>query len=105
MPRCVVIIPARYASSRFPGKPLVALAGRPMIQHVYERACQARLVDTVLVATDDARILAQRYGYPWGERDAALLRTAAYTKLGDAERARDARRQAEQLNRRMQLAT
>jgi 3-deoxy-manno-octulosonate cytidylyltransferase (CMP-KDO synthetase) len=57
MLRCVVVIPARYASSRFPGKPLVALAGRPMIQHVYERACQARLVDAVLVATDDARIL------------------------------------------------
>lgn len=58
MPTCVVIIPARYASSRFPGKPLVPLAGRPMIQHVYERACQARLVDAVLVATDDQRIAA-----------------------------------------------
>ncbi len=57
MQRCVVIIPARYASSRFPGKPLVSIAGRPMIQHVYERACQARLVDEVLVATDDQRIL------------------------------------------------
>jgi 3-deoxy-manno-octulosonate cytidylyltransferase (CMP-KDO synthetase) len=58
MPLCAVIIPARYASSRFPGKPLVLIAGRPMIQHVYERARQARLVDTVLVATDDARIVA-----------------------------------------------
>ena len=57
MPTCVVIIPARYASSRFPGKPLVPIAGRPMIQHVYERARQARLVDAVLVATDDARIV------------------------------------------------
>jgi 3-deoxy-manno-octulosonate cytidylyltransferase (CMP-KDO synthetase) len=57
MPTCVVIIPARYASSRFPGKPLVPIAGRPMIQHVYERACQARLVDAVLVATDDTRIV------------------------------------------------
>ena len=57
MSRCVVIIPARYASSRFPGKPLVPIAGRPMIQHVYERACQARLVDEVLVATDDQRIV------------------------------------------------
>jgi len=57
MPRCVVIIPARYASSRFPGKPLVPIAGRPMIQHVYERARQARLVDSVLVATDDQRIV------------------------------------------------
>ena len=56
MQDCVVVIPSRYASSRFPGKPLVAIAGRPMIQHVYERAQQARLVDTVLVATDDERI-------------------------------------------------
>ena len=53
-----MVIPARYASSRFPGKPLVMIAGRPMIQHTYERACQARLVDTVIVATDDARIAA-----------------------------------------------
>ena len=56
MHRCVVIIPARYASSRFPGKPLVSIAGRPMIQHVYERARRAHLVDAVLVATDDQRI-------------------------------------------------
>jgi len=58
MPTCVVIIPSRYASSRFPGKPLVPIAGKPMIQHVYERARQARLVDAVIVATDDQRILA-----------------------------------------------
>src|ERR687887_2601894 len=58
MSRCVVIIPARYASSRFPGKPLVSIAGKPMIQHVYERARQARLVDAVIVATDDQRIMA-----------------------------------------------
>ncbi len=56
MQGCVVVIPSRYASSRFPGKPLAPIAGRPMIQHVYERSCQARLVDTVLVATDDERI-------------------------------------------------
>ncbi|MBM3222924.1 MAG: 3-deoxy-manno-octulosonate cytidylyltransferase [Candidatus Tectomicrobia bacterium] len=56
MPSCIVVIPARYASSRFPGKPLVPIAGKPMIQHVFERARQARLVDTVLVATDDQRI-------------------------------------------------
>lgn len=58
MSRCVVMIPARYASSRFPGKPLALIAGKPMIQHVYERARQARGVDAVLVATDDARIVA-----------------------------------------------
>src|SRR5262247_3352142 len=58
MSTCVVIIPSRYASSRFPGKPLVPIAGKPMIQHVYERARQAHLVDAVIVATDDQRILA-----------------------------------------------
>jgi 3-deoxy-manno-octulosonate cytidylyltransferase (CMP-KDO synthetase) len=53
----VAIIPARYASSRFPGKAIVEIAGKPMIQWVYERTCQAAGVGGVLVATDDARIL------------------------------------------------
>ena len=46
------IIPARYASTRMPGKPLADIAGKPMIQHVYERASLASLPSTVLVATD-----------------------------------------------------
>lgn len=54
----LAIIPARFASSRFPGKPLAPLSGRPMIQWVYERARAARRVDDVIVATDDARIMA-----------------------------------------------
>jgi len=52
----VAIIPARYNSSRFPGKPLALLAGKPMIQHVYERARRASLISDVLVATDDERV-------------------------------------------------
>ncbi len=52
----IAVIPARYASSRFPGKPLAEIAGRPMILHVIERARQATLVDDVVVATDDQRI-------------------------------------------------
>jgi len=55
--RVVVVIPARYASTRFPGKPLAPLCGKPMIQHVYERAKRAQTVHEVLVATDDQRIL------------------------------------------------
>lgn len=51
------IIPARYASSRFPGKPLADICGSPMIQHVYERAKQAKNLCDVIVATDDDRIL------------------------------------------------
>jgi len=52
----VAIIPARYASTRFPGKPLVDIAGKPMIQHVYERTLQASTVKRVIIATDDQRI-------------------------------------------------
>ena len=52
----MVVIPARYGSSRFPGKPLVILGGKPMIQHVYEQAAACRAVTEVLVATDDERI-------------------------------------------------
>ncbi len=51
----IVIIPARYGSTRFPGKPLVDINGKPMIQHVYERALEAGAKD-VIVATDDGRI-------------------------------------------------
>ncbi|UCE08850.1 MAG: 3-deoxy-manno-octulosonate cytidylyltransferase [bacterium] len=50
------IIPARYNSSRFPGKPLADILGKPMIQWVYERACLAKFLDEVIVATDDQRI-------------------------------------------------
>jgi 3-deoxy-D-manno-octulosonate cytidylyltransferase len=54
----VCIIPSRYESSRFPGKPLADLCGKPMIQHVYERVAQAKAVPYVAVATDDERIFA-----------------------------------------------
>lgn len=56
MKRVTAIIPARYSSTRFPGKPLAPLLGRPMIQHVYERVAAAQLIDQVIVATDDRRI-------------------------------------------------
>lgn len=52
----IAVIPARYASTRFPGKPLLKSTGKFLIQHVVERACQARHVDQVIVATDDPRI-------------------------------------------------
>jgi len=56
MPEVAAIIPARWASTRFPGKPLVKLRGKPLVQHVWERARRAKLVDRVIVATDDMRI-------------------------------------------------
>jgi 3-deoxy-manno-octulosonate cytidylyltransferase (CMP-KDO synthetase) len=52
----VAIIPARYRSTRFPGKPLADLAGAPMIEHVFRRASDATGVSRVIVATDDSRI-------------------------------------------------
>jgi 3-deoxy-manno-octulosonate cytidylyltransferase (CMP-KDO synthetase) len=56
-PEVVIVIPARFGSARLPGKPLVSLAGKPMIQHVYERAKLAGRADRVIVATDDERIV------------------------------------------------
>jgi 3-deoxy-manno-octulosonate cytidylyltransferase (CMP-KDO synthetase) len=61
--RIVVVIPARYGATRLPGKPLVLLAGKPMIQRVYERAKLAQSVDQVIVATDDERILKAVEGF------------------------------------------
>jgi 3-deoxy-manno-octulosonate cytidylyltransferase (CMP-KDO synthetase) len=61
--RVVVIIPARYESTRLPGKPLADLHGRPMIQHVYERALRSHGVDRVLVATDSEQIRAAVHGF------------------------------------------
>ncbi|MFQ5532693.1 MAG: 3-deoxy-manno-octulosonate cytidylyltransferase [Candidatus Methylomirabilales bacterium] len=54
--KAVGVIPARYASSRFPGKPLAHLRGRPLIQHVYERARRSKTLERVVIATDDVRI-------------------------------------------------
>ncbi len=55
--KAIAIIPARYHSTRFPGKPLVAINQKPMIQHVYEKVCQSSRIGRVIVATDDDRIL------------------------------------------------
>lgn len=57
-----VVIPARYASSRLPGKALLTIAGKPMIQWVYERACQSRASE-VLIATDDLLIVSAAHSF------------------------------------------
>lgn len=54
--RIAIIIPARFGSTRLPGKPLADIAGKPMIQHVYERACEVARAQVVVVATDDGRV-------------------------------------------------
>src|SRR5213075_3246073 len=54
--KAVGIIPARWGSTRFPGKPLHLLAGKPLVQHVWERCLQCKHVSKVVIATDDVRI-------------------------------------------------
>lgn len=60
------VIPARYASSRLPGKPLIDINGKPMIQHVYESAQKSKKLNRLVVATDDRRIYNTVAGF-WGE--------------------------------------
>lgn len=57
------VIPARYGSTRFEGKPLADILGKPMIQHVYEGVSQSKLIDEIIVATDDERILEVVQGF------------------------------------------
>jgi 3-deoxy-manno-octulosonate cytidylyltransferase (CMP-KDO synthetase) len=59
----LAVIPARFAATRFPGKPLAMLWGKPMLQHVWERARAARGLDELLIATDDERIAAVARGF------------------------------------------
>jgi 3-deoxy-manno-octulosonate cytidylyltransferase (CMP-KDO synthetase) len=75
----LAIIPARYHSTRLPGKALLDIGGRPMIEHVYRRACAARSIDGVVVATDDDRIAAavEQFG------GAALLTSSAHPSATD----------------------
>jgi 3-deoxy-manno-octulosonate cytidylyltransferase (CMP-KDO synthetase) len=55
-PKVIAVIPARYHSNRFEGKPLALINGKPMIQHVVERSMQVKMLSRVVVATDDSRI-------------------------------------------------
>ena len=59
----LVVIPARFQSTRFPGKPLAALGGYPLIQHVWQQCCRAVHADDVIVATDDDRIASVASGF------------------------------------------
>lgn len=64
MNKAVGIIPARWASSRFPGKPLHLISGKPLLRHVWEQCLRARKLDSVIIATDDMRIA--RAAFDWG---------------------------------------
>lgn len=61
--RVIGIIPARWHSSRLEGKVLAEINGKPMVQHVYERCCQASLLSEILIATDDVRVKAAALGF------------------------------------------
>lgn len=52
----LIVIPARYASTRFPGKMLAEIRGKTLLQHTYENACRSKLIDNIIIATDDERI-------------------------------------------------
>src|SRR5919201_394136 len=69
MSKAVGIIPARWGSTRFPGKPLHPIAGKPLLKHVWERCRRAKSLDLVVVATDDMRIASA--AFDWGA-DVAL---------------------------------
>jgi 3-deoxy-manno-octulosonate cytidylyltransferase (CMP-KDO synthetase) len=62
-PSRLAVIPARFGSSRFPGKPLALLLGKPMIQHVFLRCTEAQVFDRIVIATDDARIFDAARGF------------------------------------------
>jgi 3-deoxy-manno-octulosonate cytidylyltransferase (CMP-KDO synthetase) len=63
MPKVAVVIPARYASTRLPAKPLHPIAGKPLVQHVWERCVRAKGVERVIVATDDMRIAEAAFAF------------------------------------------
>jgi 3-deoxy-manno-octulosonate cytidylyltransferase (CMP-KDO synthetase) len=73
--RMIALIPSRYGSSRFPGKPLALIAGKPMIQWVYENVSKVRALDGIYVATDDQRIFDCVEGFGGN----ALMTSSAHT--------------------------
>ena len=72
-----IVIPARFDSTRLPGKPLLTVAGKPILQHVWERACQAKLGPIPLLATDDERIARAARGF-----NAPVVLTASSHRCG-----------------------
>ncbi|MDQ7798256.1 MAG: 3-deoxy-manno-octulosonate cytidylyltransferase [Candidatus Edwardsbacteria bacterium] len=73
------VIPARYGSTRYPGKPLAMICGKPMIQHVYQRCLRAKMLDEVVVATDDIRI----YNFVKGFNGQAVLTSRKHRSGSD----------------------
>jgi 3-deoxy-manno-octulosonate cytidylyltransferase (CMP-KDO synthetase) len=81
--KAIGIIPARYASSRFPGKPLVMINGKSMIQRVYEQAMKSRRLSRVLVATDDDRIFEHVNGFGGEVILTSVVHTSGTERIGE----------------------
>ena len=94
--KAVGIIPARWTSSRFPGKPLHLIAGRPLLRHVWERTKQARTLDRVIIATDNFRIAEAAFN--WGAEVALTSSTHPSGTDRVAEVAKKARQFAHIVN-------
>jgi 3-deoxy-manno-octulosonate cytidylyltransferase (CMP-KDO synthetase) len=73
MSKAAGIIPARWGSTRFPGKPLHLIANKPLLRHVWEQCCRAGGLDSVIIATDDMRIA--RAAFDWGAEVAMTSKT------------------------------
>jgi 3-deoxy-manno-octulosonate cytidylyltransferase (CMP-KDO synthetase) len=82
-----IVIPARFSATRLPGKALLQLAGKPMIQWVYERACRARATE-VLIATDDARIAAAARSFGAEVAMTAATHVSGTDRIAEVARAR-----------------
>lgn len=91
MTRAVAVIPARYASTRFPGKVLAEVGGKPLLQHVWERARALASVERVLIATDDERIARVARGFgaeavqTWADHPSGTDRVAEVARSLDTE--------------------
>jgi 3-deoxy-manno-octulosonate cytidylyltransferase (CMP-KDO synthetase) len=96
MNKAVAIIPARWGSSRFPGKPLHLIGGKALLQHVWERCRRARAVESVIIATDDMRIA--NAAFDWGAEVALTSRSHASGTDRIAEVARKAKQFAYVVN-------
>src|SRR5437763_16380373 len=92
MNKAVGIIPARWASTRFPGKPLHVIANKPLLRHVWERCRRAKKLDAVIIATDDMRIA--KAAFDWG---AEVAMTSPKHQSG-TERIAEGARQATQFD-------
>src|SRR6266567_7641655 len=96
MSKAVGIIPARWDSTRFPGKPLYSIAGKPLLRHVWERCRQAKNLRSVIIATDDMRIA--EAAFDWGAEVALTSRRHQSGTDRVAEVARNAKQFAFVIN-------